>query len=269
MARAGSGDVPDSLDRLQACAVATGERVARETVRRYVHPVLALLRRADRHERVILAAMSEDEPLAAELGEPLWVTRSLVVDPGEPTTKQVVRHWLKDVVLPGDDRVAADRLLDGEFDHLVRWLNYLFLDHRGAGGRMLPGDPFHDQWEALRYAQVFYGTLDRIDNRLSQILADSAAAGSRWELERLKDELTSLSQRAELAIMERRDLSKYLKRAVRVEMDAILDFWDYVHLLEEPVRFKVEMCSRRLTELAARRAARSVMFTDLILLASR
>ncbi|WP_433318470.1 hypothetical protein [Micromonospora chersina] len=262
----GAGDVPGRLDDLQARAVATGERVARETVRRYLHPVLALLRRADPDERIILAATPEHDPVTAEFGEPLWVTRSLVVDPGEPVAAQAVRHWLKDVVIPGDDRAPADRLLDGEVHHLVRWLNYLFLDHTRVGGRMAPGDPFHDQWEALRYAQVFYGVLDRIDNRLSQILADSAAAGSRWELERLKGQLTSLSQRAELAIMERRDLSKYLTRAVRAEMDAILEFWDYAQLLEEPVRYKIDICSRRLAELAARRTARAAMFTDLILL---
>lgn len=132
---------------------------------------------------------------------------------------------------------------------------------------MLPGDPFRDQWDALRYAQVFYGTLDRIDTRLSKILADSAAvAASRWELDQLRGQLLSLSQRAELIIMERQDLSKYLKRAVRVEMDAILEFWDYDGLLAQPVRFKIEICDRRLAELAARRTARSGMFTDLILL---
>ena len=255
------------LDDLQAQAVAMGERVARETAHRYLDPILRLLRAADRDERILVAATPEDDPVAAEFGEPLWVTRSLVVDPSEPGAEHVVRHWIKDVVMAGDSRAPAERLLNGEINHLVRWLNYIFIDRTGAGGRMLPGDPFRDQWDALRYAQVFYGVLDRIDTRLSKILADSAAAaGSRWELEQLKGQLVSLSQRAELIIMERQNLSKYLKRAVRVEMDAILEFWDYEDLLAQPVRFKVGVCDRRLAELAARRTARSVMFTDLILL---
>ncbi|MDG4788157.1 hypothetical protein O7626_19820 [Micromonospora sp. WMMD1102] len=261
-----TGRLPARLDELQARAVELGEQTAREVVRRYLDPVLALLRDADRDEEVLLPATVADDPVTAEFGEALWVTRSLVVDPSAPGAAQMTRHWLKDVVIDDDPRPPADRLLDGEFDHLVRWLNYLFLDRTGAGGRMLPGDPFRDQWEALRYAQVFYGVLDRIDARLSKILADSAAAGSRWELEQLRGQLTRLSQRAELIIMERQDLSKYLKRAVRVEMDAILDFWDYEKLLEQPVLFKTELCGRRLAELAARRTARSAMFTDLILL---
>jgi hypothetical protein len=255
-----------SLDDLQAQAVAMGERVARETVARYLDPVLGLLRRADRDMRILAAATPEDDPLTAEFGEPLWVTRSLVVDPSEPDAEEMARHWVKDVVIAGDDRNPADRLLDGELGHLVRWLNYIFMDRTAVGGRMLPGDPFRDQWDALRYAQVFYGVLDRIDTRLSKILADSAAAASRWELDQLKEHLIGLSQRAELIIMERQDLSKYLKRAVRVEMDAILDFWDYDNLLAQPVRFKIETCGRRLAELASRRTARSAMFTDLILL---
>ncbi|MEE6310275.1 hypothetical protein V1634_25900 [Plantactinospora veratri] len=261
-----TGPLPARLDGLQARAVELGEQTAREIVRRYLDPVLALLREADRDEEVLRAATPADDPVTAEFGETLWVTRSLVVDPSAPGAEEMTRHWVKDVVIADDQRPPADRLLDGDLDHLVRWLNYLFLDRTGAGARMLPGDPFRDQWEALRYAQVFYGVLERIDARLSKILADSAAAGSRWELEQLKGKLTGLSQRAELIIMERQDLSKYLKRAVRVEMDAILDFWDYEKLLEQPVLFKIDLCGRRLAELAARRTARSAMFTDLILL---
>jgi hypothetical protein len=259
-------DLPARLDDLQARAVTLGEQAARETVRRYLAPVLDALRRADRDAQIIEPATPADDPVSVDFGEALWVTRSLVVEPSEPGADEVVRHWVKDVVVAEDERTPAERLLNGELDHLVRWLNYLFMDRTGAGGRMRRGDPFRDQWEALRYAQVYYGVLDRIDTRLSKILADSAAADSRWELERLKGDLMRLSQRAELIIMERRDLAKYLKRAVRREMDAILAFWDYEKLLEEPVRFKIETCDRRLAELAARRTARSAMFTDLILL---
>jgi hypothetical protein len=259
-------DLAARLDDMQARAVALGERVARETVRRYLDPVLESLRRADRDERIIVPPTSVDDPVRAEFGEALWVTRTLLVVPSEPGAEAVVRHWLKDVVIAEDHRAPAERLLDGEADHCVRWLNYLFMDRDGAGGGMRHGDPFRDQWDALRYAQVYYGVLDRIDTRLSKILADSAAADSRWELEQLRGHLMGLSQRAELIIMERRDLAKYLKRSVRMEMDAILAFWDYETLLEEPVRFKIETCDRRLAELASRRTARSAMFTDLILL---
>jgi hypothetical protein len=254
------------LDDLLDCAVSLGERVGRAIVRRYLDPVLTLLRKADGDAKVLARATPSDDPVTADFGEPLWVTRSLIVDPAELGADLVIRHWVKDVVTAEDDEPAADRLLNGELDHLVRWLNYAFIDRTAAGGRMRPGDPFYDQWEALRYAQVFYGVLDRIDRRLSKILADSAAADSRWELDQLKDQLTSVSRRAELIIMERRDLTKFLKRAVRVEMDAILAYWDYVEVLEEPVRFKVEICDRRLGELAAGRTARSALFTDLILL---
>lgn len=253
------------LDRLESQAVTMGEYAAREIVRRFLDPVLSLLRQADRDEQILTAATAADNPVTAEFGESLWVARGLVVDPSDPDAERVVRQWVKDVVLADDDH-PADRLLSGDLHHLIRWLNYVFMDRAGTGGRMLPGEMFRDQWDALRYAQVFYGALDRIDARLSKILADSAAAGSRWELERLKGQLMSLSQRAELIIMERRDLSKYLKRAVRGEMDAILAFWDYENVLEDPVRFKIEICDRRLAEVASRRTARSAMFTDLILL---
>jgi hypothetical protein len=118
----------------------------------------------------------------------------------------------------------------------------------------------------MRYAQFFYAALDVVDTRLTGILADTAAAGARWQLERLRGQLLALSQRAELVIMDRQNLSKYLKRSVRAEMEAILGYWEYESLVETPVRFKIGICDRRLAELAARRTARSSLFTDLILL---
>jgi hypothetical protein len=256
------------LDDLQARAVALGEQTARDVHRRYLVPVLTALRRADHDERILLPATSADDPATAEFGEVLWVTRSLIVNPEDELRERAVRHWIKDVAIADDSVPPAERLLDpsSPTNHCVRWLNYCFVDRDGNSGRMEPGDPFNDPWESLRYAQVYYGTLDRIDARLSKILADSAAAGSRWQLDQLNDRLLGQSRRAELIIMAQRDLRKYLKRSVRNEMEAILAFWDTEEVLEGPVQFKIEVCGRRLGELAARRAARSALFTDLILL---
>ncbi|GAA1851296.1 hypothetical protein [Myceligenerans crystallogenes] len=259
-------DVEARLDELQEQAVETGDALASVVVAHYVDPVLTLLRDLDRGGDYLEPATPSDDPQFSDFGHSLWVTRSLVVDPSEATAERTVRHWIKDVALTETSRPPADEILDGERDHLVRWLNYLFYDRNGDGPDMQPGSMFHDQWDALRYAQVFYGSVDRIDSRLSRILADSASADSRVELQRLKDDLTRLSRRAELIILERQDLAKYLKRSVRLELDALMGYWDYEQLLEEPVRFKIDLANQRLAELGAQRTARSAMFTDVILL---
>lgn len=260
-----AGEVERRLDVVQENAVCLGEELARVIVTRYLDPVLDLLRRSGDAD-VVAPRTPADDPQTADFGSPLWVTRSLVVDPAEPAADRIVRHWIKDVALPDAARPPADELLDGERDHLVRWLNYVFMDRVAAGAGMRPGDPYFDQWEALRYSQVFYGVVDRIDSRLSRILANSATADSRLELEQLRSELTALSRRAEMIILERQDLAKYLKRSVRLEHEAIMGYWDYVTLLEEPVKYKIDLCNQRLAELGARRTARSAMFTDIILL---
>jgi hypothetical protein len=262
-----TGRIEESLDVLQSLAVALGAEVAREAVGRYLDPVIDLLRRADRTESVLAGPASGAETAATSFGEVLWVTRSLVLDRDEPRSEQIVRHWVKDVAAASDEEEPpVERLVSGEIDHLARWLNYVFLDAGGSGGTMRAGEKFHDAWEAMRYAQVFYAALDAIDTRLSKILADSAAATARWEFQRLQQHLVVLSRRAELVVMDRQALAKNLKRSVRAEMDAILDRWDYATLVEEPVRFKIGICDRRLAELAARRTARSTFVTDLILL---
>lgn len=261
-----TGSLEDRLDELQEAAVGLGESLARECVAEWVDPLLARVRAADRRHAVLEATAAVDEPGSGDLGNALWVTRSLVLSPEHPDTAATVRHWIKDVGPVDGHAQPAQDLLEGRSDHLVRWLNYVFLDRDGAGAAVLPDGRFRDEWSALRYAQLFYGALDRIDSRLARVLADSAAATARWEVAGLKEQLVSLSQRAELVLMDRQDLAKYLKRSVRRELDALLDAWDHELLLEQPVRFKIETCDRRLAELSARRTARSAMFTDIILL---
>jgi hypothetical protein len=262
--------IEKNLDALQQDAVQTGDALAQAVVQTCVDPVLELLRRLDESGGILEQPAAENDAQVRDFGRSLWVTRSLVVDPAEPVAERAIRHWIKDVATSEFARPPADELVDGERDHLVRWLNYMFVDRTDDGSEtsatMGPGSRFHDQWEALRYAQVFYGVIDRIDSRLSRILANSAAADSRLDLEHLRADLTGLSRRAELIILERQDLAKYLKRAVRLELDAIMSYWDYEQLLETPVKYKVDLCNQRLAELGARRAARSTMFTDIILL---
>ena len=261
-----TGSLEDRLDELQDAAVSLGESLARECVTQWVDPLLARVRAADRRHEVLEAPAAADEPGTADLGDALWVTRSLVLAPDHPDTAAAVRHWTKDVGRAQGEADPAQDLLEGRADHHARWLNYVFLDRDGAGAAVLPDGRFRDEWSGLRYAQFFYGALDRIDSRLARVLADSAAATAHWEVAGLKEQLVALSQRAELVLMDRQDLAKYLKRSVRRELDALLDVWDHELLLERPVRFKIETCDRRLAELSARRTARSAMFTDIILL---
>jgi hypothetical protein len=262
-----AGPLQERLDRLQATAVELGAAVARECVGRYLDPLLDRLRAVDRDGAVLLPAGPPTSATVAGSGQVLWVTRALVLDPGDEATPDIVRHWSKDVgPLSSEDKEPVERLLAGETDRLARWLNHVYLDASPSGATMAPGERFADNWEALRYAQLFYGSLELIDTRLSKILADATVAPARWQLGQLQEQLTELSQRAELIIMERQSLSKYLKRSVRVEMDELIDYWEYEELIEAPVRFKVAMCDRRLAELASRRTARSSLFTDLILL---
>jgi hypothetical protein len=255
-------DLPARLDDLQETAVALGAAVARECVHRYLDPVLDVVRSADRNAAIIEPARPD-----AYSGEVLWVTRSLVADRAAPGAEDAVRHWVKDVgAAEHEEQPPVERLVGGEIDHLARWLNYVYMDAGPRAGTMAPGQRFSDSWEAMRHAQVFYAALDVIDTRLSKILADSVLTTARWQLAGLQEQLVGLSRRAELVIMERQTLSKHLKRSVRAEMDAILDFWEHESLVEQPVLFKIGICDRRLAELAARRTARSALFTDLILL---
>lgn len=243
-----------ALDDLQQMAIAATTQLARHACRSLLAPALDQARRADVRGEVIAAELPEDR--RASLGEVMWVSRALILDAARPNDG-VIAHWLKDTEFGPDD---INDLVTGARTSAVRWLNYIYVV-AGTGGTA-PAE----QWGALRYAQYFYAALDLTDSRLSEVLARAGDTDAGRRLDELNDELTVLSHRAEMIIMLRDDVSKYLTRSMRTDMQEILDGWDYESVVAEPVKFKVDLCERRLRALVSQRAERAAVFTDVILL---
>ena len=247
----------DWLDRMQGEAVGYAEELGELILADVMKPLLDALAEADPKSGTFHLEAADATPPRV-----LWVSRSLLVD---QANRNLLLHWTKDSV---DDASAhlRDELQAGSRHSLVRWLNYGFVDVDGVGAAALRTGRHAAEFSGLRYAQETYASLDVVDSRLRLVLADAAAASTKWELEQLRGDLVWLSLRAELIIMGRHELGKYMTRAVRAHFDRIMDGWDYEVLIEEPARFKIELCNRRLDDLAARRAARSGRVTDLILM---
>lgn len=282
------------LDELQMAAIDLGAGVSRAVHRTLADHVIARLREIDGADAVLMPARTADQPDGnAEWGQVLWVTRTLIVDRTRtPHADAVISHWIKDVpVADGDE--PSDQLVTGKLDHLVRWLNYLFVvDGSATPARSLwwastraritalltvdddRNGPFPDvddrprsadQWQALRYAQYWYAALERINRRLGAILADSLAENPTLDLGHLREELERVSGRARMILMQVDDSAKYLKRSVRQEMEEILDYWGFEDLVQKPVQTKIASCEARLRELEAERSAHSSLWTDIIL----
>ncbi|HWK19370.1 MAG TPA: hypothetical protein VNR37_01190 [Microbacteriaceae bacterium] len=245
------------LDELQADGIRIAEAAASRLSECMVVPLAETLRRIDRRHEIVRAAETQSDD-----GSAMWVSRALLVAPED---RVLLDHWTRGAVNAAD-RSARQELIEGDRDSLVRWLNYAFVDTDNRDGAALTHGRFAAEWRGLRYAQAMYASLDRIDSRLSRVLALAAAAQQRWQLEALRRDLVELSNRAEMIVMQRHALAKYLPREVRASFDEILAAWEYGSLLEDPVRFKVDLCNRRLDDLAAKRTARAGVVTDLILL---
>lgn len=258
-----SQDLSHTLDEIEDQASRLGEAIARTVVLDVVQPLIDRLKSLPRAGDVLDLT---ERPFGEtdDLGSPMWVTRTLTLSRGTADTEALVRHWLRNAV-DSEDAEAHVHLTRGEARHHVRWVNYVFTSTPDQG-IAFPRDVDADVWAGLEFAQYFYGALDRVDSLLSEVLARSADTSYQGDLASMRRSLRTLSQRAELIIMDRQRVSKYLNRRVRAHLDAIMDGWHYATVLEEPVRFKIELCTRRLDDLRSRRQARSALVTDIILL---
>jgi hypothetical protein len=246
------------LDLLQKEGVAFGEWITAKISSEIIIPIIGALRAADRKSAFFLAPYRG----SLEMGAAVWVSRVMLVAPED---RSLLSHWTKDVV-GGDSESLRDDLLNGSRNSLVRWVNYAFVDEDHEGAISLISGAHSAEFSALRIGQVLWPSLERVDTQLKLVLSDAAAANTRWKLELLQEDLSHLSTRAELIVMERQELQKFMPRRVREHYEKILAAWEYDSLIEQPVLFKIELCNRRLSELSAKRTARSSLVTDLILL---
>jgi len=255
---AGARALEEWTATLEGESVALTERLVRQIGADVLAPLLEMLEQADpKHTQVLRQRDSEEQAFEA-----LWVARSLLVPEDQ---RELLAVWTKDTI---DSELSnlRDDLIEGRRDSLVLWLNYGFVDVAGEGADAFRTGAHSAEYTGLRHAQEVYASLDTIDSQLQRVLADSAAADRKWQLEQLRGDLVWLSQRAELIIMGRQQLLKYMTRTVRAHFERILETWRYDRLVEESARFKIELCNRRLDELSSKRAARSSLVTDLILL---
>ncbi len=266
-------DVETHLDNMQQTAILLGEAVSRHCHDTILEPLFAWLDSlpdADRYINRTAGSLSEEQVK--------WVTRTLVFEPSDTATNRdaIIHHWLINSggteEIDGETRI--EQLQDDPAGHMNLWLNYLFREdaypaHDPATTTNSPdvlARPFCDAWEGLLHAQYYYAALDVVDSHLTTILASAWMPGREVNVASLKQLLEYNIRNANLLLIQHHDNAKYYRRAVKEELDTILSYWEFDYVLVEPVQHKIGLCESRLQLLLQQEAARSAIFTDMILL---
>lgn len=277
-----STEIGPALDQLQQQGIDLGEALARQGIDLLLNPLFDWLRAETRQWADFLEKPpSSESPVNSHETPVLWVTRTLIFEPGDAAHRdEVILHWLKHS--DGQDELGdslstphIDVLRSDSQAHLMRWLNYLFREDTyreteypplTRSGPATVSKPFCDAWEAMVYAQFFYAALDNVDNHLTTILARSLSISGNQRIDKLEDLLEQNIRKAHLLLMQFHDSAKYYPRTVKAEMDSILAYWGFDSVLIAPVQSKIKLCQERLSLLHQQEAAKSSVYTDMILL---
>jgi len=295
---------PRVLDGLQALGVALGEAAAARLARTVLPALAGLVREVHGADRYLLD--TPKEALQDLQGRPLdagalWVARALVLEDADwvgrgdgvpPAAGPVddrpvgaagrvalVRHWLKDVV---DADAEIERCIGSRTTSSMRWLNYLLAEGSYDPGHLVApqvearqvDDPAAApyvwpsvEWNAVAVAQYYYAAYDLLQTRISKLLTTSVAGSGRVELATAKGALDGTLRDANSLQHEYLESRKHFSRGFIERFDDTLDGWSFEADLHLPVREQLEACERRLDDLHARSAERSLVYTDFILLA--
>ncbi|WP_246954573.1 hypothetical protein [Brachybacterium sp. Marseille-Q7125] len=243
-----STDEFDDVDLWEAEVQRVGEQLARRCVDTDITHLLQRIRRIPEASDLVRI---EELPTS----QPLWVTRALVHDP-QRGDEGFARRWVARI--DAEHQRMIEQLLDGERPFVAQWLNHVHLSTETEAVSW--------HWHALRIAQFLWAAMHYIDDELRQILAWSMADLHTVSVSDLRRELRAMVNQAQDLLMLRAEVFQHLSRSSLAEVQRVLNVWGYTQLLEDPVRAKLSICGDRLTALAEDRAARSAMFTDIILM---
>lgn len=253
-------DLAAARERLEEGVQLAAAELSRRVLGDDLEPLLEhLMQVPDAAEHVTRHETGEDAPADEDAAgwwqSPMWVARALEVPAKPADGGAFAKAWVARVGHARD--AAVDELLAGERANITEWMNYLYAaDHPDT----------EVMWEALRRAQYFYSAMMGVDSQLRSILSWSMADREEVSLTALREELEHSVNEAQELLLVRAEVGKYGSRSGRAEMRRILEGWDFEEILDHPVREKVQICRERLDSLAADRAARSAMFTDVILM---
>lgn len=239
----------DDPDHWEIAVQEAGRTLARYCAESDIGELMRVLDRIPGHAEFV-------ELEEVDVGGPLWVTRSLALNTGSLRSQDFARAWVGGI----DDyhRSAIEDLIAGSIPLVARWMNHVYRPDRPR--------EVERSWRSLVYAQFFWAAMHWIDDSLREILAWSMAERKKVSVSSLRTALRAVMNQAQELLMLRADVRQRLSRATHDEMQRFLGAWEYVELLEDPVHDKLEICKVSLESLAEDRAARSSMFTDIILM---
>ncbi|MGF1465139.1 MAG: hypothetical protein ACFCGT_03310 [Sandaracinaceae bacterium] len=293
-----------TLNLLQQVGIGIVEVCADRVAQRIVPDLVAWVRRRAPDTAEFLAERTGyDERLESGSrrdGAALWVTRTLILEEGDPVAtsaelrRLIVEHWLKDV----PERSAAEDAGGGRGDRRgeggrgseggppprprleptyrsIRWLNYFFAEGAYPGAYPERGwtrdergvaVPFCPDWDALVIAQYYYSAYDLLQSTASRILAISISREVARPLGNIRAMLDATVRASTMLTVEFYENAKYYARASADTLAEVLASWNFESHLLRQTEGRIEECARRLGELQQKGIERSAFYSELILL---
>lgn len=181
-----------------------------------------------------------------------WIARAIVVAEDEKSAgglDALFAQWLANTARPDD----AEKIIAGDIDFSMTWLNYVIVDTDPRRTRML--------YSAMRIAQYFYASQEALNEQTQATISHTYFAKNIRDAE---SSLVDARARMQMLRIKYDIQQSLLNRRKRRIIEDIMRVWDFATLVENGARM-VEVSSSRISEITTKRTERSSIVTDLIL----
>ena len=198
-------------------------------------------------------------PTGIPATEVLWVTRSLICEPGDAEFVDVgglVAAWLLDV----GESAQRDSVISDPAAYCAQWLNYVFREEIWA-------TPHSDDiWSAMTMCQYYYASLDCLNQRLNAVIARSNRASAELNVQSLRDVLDETVQRSAILLLNYNEIQNYISRRKLAAFSEIMAYWGFDRF-QQTTRERMRVCRERIDDLHRKSAEKSSRYSEFFLFA--
>jgi hypothetical protein len=178
----------------------------------------------------------------------LWASYWMILEPEDRLEHQKeIRKWLEGSIRPED----ANQIISGEIDSSLTWLRYVALNT----------PQLQEHIRSMRIAQYYYAEFDQINSGLFELIA--AMSGKQAPSMR---KFTALRRALDMKRLQLREDLRLLPRRIKNSVEEILKCWEFSQL-DDSVNRLQELCSDLISDQWERKAGRSRIVSEVILVA--
>lgn len=193
----------------------------------------------------------------------LWASNALIYEKEDKNKEYILDYWLNDII----EKNKIEEIKNDTKSYSLKWIKYVFREEN---------EDIEEFWNTMFLSQYYYCVIEIIIYNLRLIINESSKKEqSKFSIKKFfqKDDIIttikkfeSISNTANLHIIEYNDTMKYLSRKNLALFNNILETWTFTNILDNSKNL-LSIVKENIDRIYSKISSKNNFYTDILLTA--